>query len=421
MEIFNKRYIVNPVQRATAQDRHIQELITKVNNVVKSKQLLKKTKAVMPSGKSAVDILKFKRSDTNKNVIDTGMDKLIPNPFYAGVDDTGVKDVAQSIFNKYSLPSSWRGILEKVVRQQKIPIQTLAEIYFSLEPDELTNRIPKEGEQTMVSRFSVVLYDRANLFETNNLRGFLAVQLLKKRTDKVHRNPYPLNSALHNWTMIEQSKMYHNDMNTNMKQNKTIARYVNFAEKYPNVGTLSANPLYWLGVVLIHPDTGKSVLRANANLNTATIDSKINDFIKEGGVTLEERLTAFNEVLDLFEQDRHKFFVKYLITQAKNKGVMVLKDGFVYWLSQHRDPAFYKFSSFDAIEAKMYQEMLTGSDKFVELINELEENKVPIPDDVREIVNAIYKLTQEKAADEGTVEEKRKAARRGRPRKTKTT
>jgi len=418
MDIFNKRYIVTPVERATAQDRHIQELVTKVGNVVKNKTLLKKTKAVMPSGTSSVDILKFKRSQDNKNMIDTGLDELIINPFYIGAEED-VDVFVNNIINKYGLGSSWDTHLRKIMKMRKIPLQTMAEIQFGLEPDTLTSRIPKSNskeDQTKISKFTVVLYDRANIFNTNDLNGFLAVQLLKRRTDKVHYPPNPLNSAVHNWTMIEQAKMYQNDISINIKQNETIARYVNFVKRYPNIGTLSANPLYWLGVILRDPRTNKSVIKGNAAISTAAIDSKLNDFIKEGDDTLEQRLDSFNELMDLFEENSIRFMVKYCVYQARLKGIVVIRDGFVFWLSQLHNPGLYKFSSLDALELKLYQELMTGSKYFLEFLHELDEAKAPIPDELREKAKEAYELaTKEEEKKESTVPK-----RRGRPKKSST-
>ncbi|RMG73528.1 MAG: hypothetical protein D6711_10715 [Chloroflexi bacterium] len=389
-----------PVLRPTAQNRHIQEKYVKSSGgQLLNKQVLQKTKAVKPGAVSAADVLRFRKRRDNPAYLDTGLDRLMVNPFYMGKDKPEV-DKVESIIIKYGLSKEWSEYLPKVMTQERITLQTLAEIRFGLDPEQLTSKVPntKNGEPlTMLSKTKVTLYDRANFFDTNNLNGFLAIQLLMHRTDKVHIPGRSLNTTIHNWKLVEATKEYQNNMETNIKQNKAIARYALFLEKSPNIGSLTNNPVYWVGVQLTDPRTGVSIIKSNPGISTATIDAKINDYLKLKGDDLEERIKTFNDVMDTYEGQRELFYLNYLVKQAFNTGRLVRRDGYVYWLSQHRDPAFYKFSTVESFKTRMFEEMQIASDKFIEFVNELRDARVAIPEPLDDFLQQVAKL---QSADE---------------------
>nr|HPQ79385.1 hypothetical protein [Candidatus Dojkabacteria bacterium] len=109
-----KTFMCRPVERHSAQDRHLQEATYSQNGRILEKKMLHRTKAVKPNGDSVPDILQFRPHDTDYNRYVTGLDELIPNPWKVGSEEEiGVG--VENLISEYRLADTWRSRLPKIL------------------------------------------------------------------------------------------------------------------------------------------------------------------------------------------------------------------------------------------------------------------------------------------------------------------
>ena len=145
----------------------------------------------------------------NTGKLETGLNVLINNYILKGQDP-------DAILTEYNLSESWREIIPKLVKQDKIKKQTWFEIKHGVEPDFYTDdysfsmtNLPTDlsewGKKTYLQAFKFILYPRPNRISNESPRQELAFELMKV-SPNVALNKNAVNSAYHDWYISEENE-----------------------------------------------------------------------------------------------------------------------------------------------------------------------------------------------------------------------
>ena len=386
MEI--KTFVIRPVERSSFQGRNLQRVVTKDSKTgtVLSEHTMNKTKAVMQDGQSCTDNLGFRRPERNRNIYDAGLSENIPNPFYEKKADD--RDMAAAkLMTEYSLHEDWRPIVKSIVGSKTLTKQQELEIRFMGQqpPGSLTEMLPMDrltsfrgiidpkATRTHLMNFRLILFDRSNLFKTDNLRGCLAWQLAN-RHPKIAKGLEDINPAVHNWYIAEEYEDEKIAQMTNDLVDEAIFRLVSLKRKYPSTEVLEENVLFFIGSLL--EDTNyKPVFKGK--VTAGRLNELINSYLKIKGTpeTIKFHIQGFNTILDTFENNVELFYAKYLVRQGLNTQVFQINNSKVYWLSKKDSPEVYNFTSMSALEKFVYQEMQSPESTYLPLLLEEIESK----------------------------------------------
>lgn len=381
--MFFKTYICKPLQRPSVQGRHLNQVYEQ-NKLTGERKMLgpaNRTKALNPNGESIPEIVQVARNRYDRTRYEAGLSKMIENPF---------RDDADNIMRQYGLKPEWQTIIEKIVTQEQIPLQTFAEIRFNLYPNELTEQVPTKPDKnnpdtrTRLMKKNVILYDRPNFFSEDNLEGFLAIHILLNNPDRVATNMSQANSAVHNWVILEEAVEQKLSADVHLKQNKAIGEYADYCLNYPITEALENNVVYFMTSIMMERVGSGTQPLVKGIVNAKTIDEKINNFLKpKDKADIEWNVPEFNRVVKLQKEQVDLFFTKYLVQQALNVQVIQPTNGYIYWKSQRdklESAETYRFNSQETFTTFMYNEMTkVDSPIFDEFILELKSKNIIIP------------------------------------------
>jgi hypothetical protein len=195
-----KTIFVNPVERISVQGRHKQVYVINSSQGVVPTVSMRKSKEI-----GTTSTLQF-LPNPNTGKLETGLNVLINNYILKGQDP-------DAILTEYNLSESWREIIPKLVKQDKIKKQTWFEIKHGVEPDFYTDdysfsmtNLPTDlsewGKKTYLQAFKFILYPRPNRISNESPRQELAFELMKV-SPNVALNKNAVNSAYHDWYIAE--------------------------------------------------------------------------------------------------------------------------------------------------------------------------------------------------------------------------
>lgn len=391
MDIAIKRFVIKPVASFSYQGRNLHTVQYKGGSEGIQSKPLNKVKAVNgKSGKSCTDSFGFNRADYNRNVYDTGLQEHTPNPFYLPKESEKTPEEAiNTLMVERSLTESWRTILKGIISSPTITYQTLYELNFSLEPNDLHSNVSTErlvslphvvdpaAKRSIVASAKIVLYDESNIFSTGTLKGALAWHIIQKHP-YVAKDAQSVNGGLHRWYVAEENDEFKESAKVNKLENEAIAKLVALQSKYPVTEVLEENILYF--ITSLCDIKGKPVVKGK--VKSFYIDEQLNAYIKTKDKSqVEYNVTKFLSVVEKFEKNSNLFYAEYLVQQADNTGLVQRNNGMVYWLSQKtKNSEWYTFTSMEKFVQFIYQEMMKeDSPAYTTLIGELITSQVVIP------------------------------------------
>ena len=349
----------------------------------------------MQDGQSCTDNFGFRRPEYNRNVYDAGLSEQVSNPFYESNSDKR-DEAAQQIMTEYSLHEDWRKVVNSIVSHKTITKQQELEIRFlgSSPPGTLTEALPNErlrahrgiidpaAPRTFLMDFRLILFDRSNMFKTDNLRGCLAWQLATHHP-KIAKGREYVNPAVHNWYIAEEYEDEKISMSLNNAIDEAIFRLVSLKRKYPSTEVLEENVVYQIFSLV--NDTGyKPIFKGKVTV--ARLNELVDAYLKNksNSDTLKFHLKSFNETLDLYETNPSLFYAKYLVQQGLNTNVFQINNSKVYWLSKKDTPEVYSFTSVSALEKFVFEEINAPESSYLpNLIGELDAKYAVIPKGLR--------------------------------------
>lgn len=335
----NKVLFCNPVQRYSHQGRNAQvyTIKGKTGELVVSGSM-KKNKEL-----GTVEQVSFPYNP-DKQRLETGLDEIIDNPFYAADP--------KEIVSKYNLSNKWETKIVSVSESERISKQTYFEIISGVDPDFYTSEMrytifnpPSHGvtyEPTFLQKFKIILYDRPNRFEDDNTprtsRERLAMQLIKVHP-KIANSKQGINSAFHTWYVSEENEA---ELEYN-KKSEIINKATYHLFKIQNED--SDYRMYQVASLLKDKNSFRPIIKGKTTRDL--VISKLNDFVTNQKNTSQMRnIDEFMKIVNMLktQEGSDKFFVKYLIQQAINTNIVSVKDGYYIWHSKFDTPNAYKFS-----------------------------------------------------------------------------
>lgn len=344
---------VLPVDRLSPQGRHNQ-----VYSVIDSNAELVSTRAMKKNKEEGViEVIDFPKS-MSKNKLLTGLDELITNPFM-GLNPS-------EVIETYSLNSSvWINTMEKIVGIGKIKKQTYYEIIDGVDEDYYNAKctfdmmnprtyLNKDKEKTYLEGFNVILYPRPNSFSSDTPRGRLAIQLLleqsKLGSSKIAPSKFDVNPSTHNWYL-----MFDNEEEIEVEAKRDLVRK---AQHYFYVLENEYQPLdlYKMATILTNA-AGESLVKGH--VSNSAVKREIDSYINATDSTQEENLTKFisnyEEMVDMASAER--FNMKYIVQQAINNGIIIVRERKFLWPSQKSKPNIYDLGhEFDKVVNFFVQE-----------------------------------------------------------------
>jgi hypothetical protein len=350
-----RKMIVAPVPSPSVQgrDTHRFTYRDKDGKTIKG-PIMNKRKAIGASGHSATDTLRFSISGGR---VKAGMSEKMPNPWYVGEYTSKTKEVdtrrkVTEIMSAYGLSGEeWDKELSLIIYQEEITTQRYLEILGGFAKDYYTELCPpkkgyfwSEEDLTPLMQFSYVFYDRENVIEDDTPKQRLAQQLVRMKTDKIAPNKNMINTATHMYYIAEENEQAKESKRKNDYENQAIVALVTLKNNYPLDANIAEWPLYQVSTMLTH--NNKPLVKGA--MPPVTVEQKLNSYIKDkqfGGINACKDFLA---KVQLFEKNKERFYIEYLVQQAVNTNVIGMNNGFVFWFDQKsKKEEWYKFNSLE--------------------------------------------------------------------------
>lgn len=349
---------VNPVPRISAQGRHRQVFTvidTKTGEASPIKGMDKNKEFGVPTEYSY-------RANSSLTKLVTGLDRMIDNPFKDGEPS--------DILEQYGLSQDWLPVLETIVKQSQIKLQTKYEILdkttYNRYTDEITGTMFSANwknntkERNFLESFKIILYDGPNRFTDETPRGRLAIQLIKNHP-KIARTKSELNGAVHDWYVSEE-----NEAMMEKQKRRDIIEDALF-----NWGLMKRNStaytIYQLGSLLTNHD-GNPIIKGT--VRDSSVKEFISEYINDSSSYQLENIEKFNKVYDMTQtkEGRERFYIQYLVAQAVNVNVIGIRDGFYLWHSKVGSN-MHKHTTYDSLVSSLQREYSTYNPKDNEVTN----------------------------------------------------
>ena len=335
-----KTIFVNPVERISVQGRHKQVYVINSSQGVVPTVSMRKSKEI-----GTTSTLQF-LPNPNTGKLETGLNVLINNYILKGQDP-------DAILTEYNLSESWREIIPKLVKQDKIKKQTWFEIKHGVEPDFYTDdysfsmtNLPTDlsewGKKTYLQAFKFILYPRPNRISNESPRQELAFELMKV-SPNVALNKNAVNSAYHDWYISEENEAeLEKSRKTEIIENATyeLVKLKREAGKYKS---------YQVAILLRTYDS-LQILKGSASVEK--VNNVLSAYIKTENNQQFGNIERFNEIIEMTKsvEGLVRFNVQYLVQQAINTNVIAKRDNTFVWHSKAGTPDVYDLgSSFEKI------------------------------------------------------------------------
>lgn len=252
---------------------------------------------------------------TGTNILDTGLDEMIENPFYERelneLDDAvkpgshWIKDY-DSIKERESIDKqTYFEILDNVPAGTYTSVcgsRTMAEV--GANPDEVRDHKP-----TFLEKFSIYLKEGTNVFRNDTQRGRLG-QLVCERNPKIANSRELVNEDFHEFYIGSAEEAI---IEKNRKIDRVMDAVADLKEVQRNYDQFTS---YQMAVVL-------DVVQGDAS--PATVEMSLKDFVwvekKNNQGTQEARIKEFRDKYELLKSDPDRLYIQYLIKQAMNTAV----------------------------------------------------------------------------------------------------
>lgn len=305
----------------------------------------------------------------------TGLSELITNPYH-GVE---LNEVTPNIRPR----NNWVKQYDDIASRKTITLQTYYEIlddvpegtYTSIKemPNMMTARIDdlKTVAPTFLESFKIYLSEGVNVFTNNTQRGRLGIQALENNP-KVANSREEVNYDIHEFYIGEK-----NEAAAIMNKSRSLTK-----KAIRSLGILqddySAFDQYQIAVIL-------GLVGAD---NSATlVTNKLDDYVmvekKNRYGTQKERCETFIGLFKSFQESKDRTYIKYLLKQSVNNGVINVSGGIHYWRSKKGIDHLYTLGTdLDKIESmfhnefQKFDESLPEPNLYADLIDELRTRKV---------------------------------------------
>lgn len=282
----------------------------------------------------------------------TGLDEMVDNPFY----DLELTELNSDL----KIGSNWFGKYDSVKAVKMISRQMLYEILDDVSEGTYTSQINtpsmsevltdtnmlKDVRRTYLEGFRIYLNEGTNVFDSSTTRGRLAIQVCKNHP-KIASNKNDVNESLHEFYIAEEEEGVRE---TNRKIDTVMEGLQKLGDLFAKYDMFTR---YQMGVTLdiIAGDVSDSLVEMN--LKNYIWEQKSN---KQGSQV--ERINNFVEMFDLLARDKDRLYIKYMLKQAVNSGIMMIQSGQYIWKSQKGIENLYRLgTSVSKIENMLFNEM----------------------------------------------------------------
>lgn len=251
------------------------------------------------------------------NILDTGLDEVIDNPFY----ERELNELDDS--NKPG--SHWVDKYDSLKQREKIDLQTYYEILDNMPQGTYTSvsglktmaeigtdvETMKATKPTFLDKFNVFLSEGTNIFANDSQRGRLG-QLACERHPKVANSRDLVNEDVHEFYIGSAEEAV---VEKNRKINRVMDALADLREVQRNYDQFTS---YQMAVILdlVTGDT-----------SDATVELALKDFVwekkKSNKGTQVVRLDEFASKYEMLKNDPDRLYIQYLIKQALNTGVFM--------------------------------------------------------------------------------------------------
>lgn len=328
---------VNPVERISVQGRHLQMFMIegKDGNVIPTARMNKVREEYVPHQ------FKFPADFRNQNLVYTGFEKLIDNPF-KGME-------ASELMSDYGLGDKWSLFLEKVVKQDKITKQTYFEIKHGKEPNFYTN--VKSGDYknpNYLENVRLLLYPRPNRFTTETPESEIKIELIRLHK-KIANSKEDILPGVHDWFVSQENEAEQE----HAKKQEIIKKAI--AHLYLLQTTSSKYRNYQMAI-LLKDKRGDQL--GKGELTDMKVTRMLDDYVQKDTKDQMFNVSAFLERVDQLSnlEGSLKFSIEYLIQQAINTNIITSRDGYLIWNSKAGTPNVSKWTDFQKMLNFFYRE-----------------------------------------------------------------
>lgn len=263
----------------------------------------------------------------NQNVLDTGLDEFIDNPYFeATVEDIPIQ---------YRLRGLWEQEWDTIIKQEKITRQTLYEILDNVKKGTYSSerRMPVMGSPTAnafimrsiepsdLETFKIHLHEGTNVFENRTKRGRLGILVALHNPKICPDQNYDEN--YHDFYVASQEEVLAQAEHHDNRFREVVVRLNDVIENYDAFVT------YQFAIVC-------GAVSANVPMRDAR--SSLNDFIMDQkrvkGYNQTDRWNIFNQHYVKFKDDPNVLYASYLVTEAYIAGIFRDVSGEIIWTTQ---------------------------------------------------------------------------------------
>jgi hypothetical protein len=303
---------LNPVERVSVQGRGQYSYIDSLGQAVPMNRSFSKTAGKRYSFPPTIDGMSVK----------TELSRLVINPWYGlDVDNLPPEKVVSQ---------KWVDTLHQIKDKEQISKQLELEMRFDLDEGMLTNvknlhfnikMRGKEDKPNFLETFFIVLYDRANRFTDETLRGALAIELARV-SGKIAEKKSIVNINRHDFYISEENE---DAIERTAKQdivNDAITNLTLLRRKH------TFFTRYQVGVVL-----GK----VKGTVSESILKDELNKFINTKGKDQMQNIKEFQRLYDMIDEGQKgmdKLQIEYVVKQAINSNVIGISGGNYTWHSK---------------------------------------------------------------------------------------
>jgi len=350
MKNTTKQIWVNPVERISFQGRHRQVYEIKTENGLVPTVSKRKSR----ESNTAVEYSFPYNSNTGK--LYTTLDKVIQNPLY--------ELTPEEVSERYAIPETWNGILDKITKQPQIKKQTFLEIKHGVDPDYYTSNVnyvmtslPSDirsySDKSFLSTLKVILYPRPNKFDDSTPRQELLMCIIESlaETGIIAKNESIVNSSLHDFYISQENELEQKQAKYKEQVEDATYNLVKLKREYGDYRTYQMS-------ITIKDVNGDSIITGKPTKET--INNALSDFVSHKDSTQLNRVEQFQESYTLMVEQPDLFDVKYLVQQACNYKVIGHRDNQYIWHSKAGSQDVYNLgTSFDKMVSFFYNEYVT--------------------------------------------------------------
>lgn len=282
---------------------------------------------------------------------------------------------------QYGLVDKWDILLQSVVKQDKISKQVYFEILDAVDPGYYTSKISQsilnlgstfdaKIPKTFIEKFSITLYDGANVFSADTSRGRFAIQLVKNKRN-IADTKEAANPNYHTFYIAEENEEELDRVRNDRYENTAIAALATIQTKYPPF------KLYQIAAVLKN-ESGGALINTAGEVASQIVEDQLNRYIKTKGTSKSTRIENFLNVVKTFNEEPDRFLIEYMCAQAFANRIITNKEGYLYWNSKMDNPTQYKWKNENTFKNYILEQYKIYNPKQPDETNSYAELKVEL-------------------------------------------